>query len=95
MLQGQDQWLTPVWPSVKGDPTAAHAHLQAIILEPESRLSTSATRRSVIPDHGHHLVSLICLPNLAQGMYLPSGHGGNSVTCGGQASRESWKCLAF
>ena len=67
---------------------SAHARLSmAIILETESR--------SAIPEHDHHFMSLTCLPNLAQGMYLPSGFGGNSVICGSQAARESWKCLAF
>lgn len=75
---------------------SAHAHLSmALILETDTKLSVSATSRSAVPEHDHHLMSLTCLPNLAQGMHLPSGFGGNSVMCGSQAARESWKRLAF
>ena len=81
---------------MKGDALSAHAHLSmAIILGTESKHSVSVTSRSAIPDHDHHFMSLTCLPNLAQGMYLPSGLGGNAIICGSQAARESWKCLAF
>lgn len=51
----------------------------ALILETDTKPSVSATSRSAIPEHDHHLMSLTCLPNLAQGMHLPSGFGGNSV----------------
>ena len=71
---------------------SAHARLSmALILETDSKLSVSATSRSAIPEHDRHFMSLTCLPNLAQGTYLPSGFGGNSVMCGSQAARESWK----
>lgn len=80
--------LTPEWHSFTGDPTAAQACLStSVMLEPKRGLSTSATRRAAVPDHGYHLMLLMCLPN--QRTYLPSGLGGNAVTCRTQAARES------
>lgn len=78
MLYNQDGHLTPVWHSVKGDPTAACTCLStSLMLEPEGRLSTSPPRRPAVPDHSHHLLLLTYLPGLAQGTYLPSALGGN------------------
>lgn len=68
-------------------PMPASPHL--LCETPNRGLSTSATRRSAVPNHRHQLTLLPCLPD------LPSELSGNSVTCGTQAVRESWKCLAF
>lgn len=71
-----------------GDPSVAQVCLSVYIMpEPKRTPSTSGTGRSVVPDHGRHLILLTPLPD-TQGMYLPLGLGENLVTCGAQAARE-------